>query len=265
MQNRRTDVYFVGLPGTGKSTMLAGLLYNAYEDGILISDTSSKQGYLYQNYIVDKLENGVLPHPTEKGSFNYIALDLKDIDGRSHPFNMVEVPGELFEKIIDNPDIDSFIHYIKNQNKKILIFTIDSLVHLNKNKYLKTRRHNQRLVYGNLIDIFKRNGVLEKTDAIYIVANKFDALKQIRYKNDNRPDIKLADDFIQNDFSGFFAQCVNAKKLSRNEFKIRMIPFSIGEVVYTYILKRNEKKYSDYLIKKLIEDSFIIDKKSKFW
>lgn len=258
MAENRTDVYFVGLPGTGKSTMLAGLLYAAHRDGILLPDTHNNDGAIFQNLIVSELTKGVLPKATAMGSFNYVAMSLADEEKKTHPFNVVEVPGELYKEIYHNNNIADLLGYMKNENKKILIFTIDSLTH--DDGYQDGDSLDQSLVYLNILNIFKNNGILNKTDAIYLVANKFDAIKESRYRNDHRPDADLAMEFLSDEFKSLINNCMAAREESKNKFKIKVLPFSIGEVVYTSILKSYRKDYAHELIQNILLDSFVVTK-----
>jgi len=260
MAKNRTDVYFVGLPGTGKSTMLSGLLYAAHKDGMLLPDTYNNDGSIYQTQIISDLTKGVLPRATASGSYNYIAMSLADEDKKKHPFNVVEVPGELYKSVFENNNINELLSYIKNDNKKILIFTIDSLSH--DNGYFDDDALDQSLVYLNILNIFKNNGILNQTDAIYLVANKFDSIKQSRYSFDERSDAELALDFLNEEFKSLMNNCFAAREEIKNKFKIRVLPFSIGEVAFTSILKSYRIDYSQELIDKIIEDSFVMTKEN---
>lgn len=198
MEGGRTDVYFVGVPGSGKSTMLSGLLNIANRNGILMPDIYNNDGSIYQTQLISDLNRGVLPNATASGSYNYVALSLKDEDGAKHPFNIVEVPGENYVNMFNNGDVGEFLNYISNNNKKILIFVVDSLAHdtgySDSNSQL-----DQNLVYVNILNMFKSNGVLDQTDAVYLVANKFDAIKKTRYATNNSSDDSLALDFLQDE------------------------------------------------------------------
>ncbi len=262
MEGGRTDVYFVGVPGSGKSTMLSGLLNIANRNGILMPDIYNNDGSIYQTQLISDLNRGVLPNATASGSYNYVALSLKDEDGAKHPFNIVEVPGENYVNMFNNGDVGEFLNYISNNNKKILIFVVDSLAHdtgySDSNSQL-----DQNLVYVNILNMFKSNGVLDQTDAVYLVANKFDAIKKTRYATNNSSDDSLALDFLQDEFRNLIENCKDAREESNNKFKIKVLPFSIGNVSYTSIIDNFNREYSEVVIDNLIEDSFVV-KGSKF-
>ena len=257
MEEGRTDVYFVGLPGSGKSTMLSGILNVANKEGILLPDTYNNDGAVYQTQIVSDLSRGVLPNATAEKSFNYIAMSLNDDNKKKHPFNIVEVPGELYAEIFNNPNIDGLLNYIKNSNKKILIFVIDSLAH--DSNYADSKNAlDQSLVYVNILNMFKKNGVLNQTDAIYLVTNKFDAIKENRFNGDNRPDTELALEFLKEEFKNLINNCTSIRDESKNKFKIKVLPYSIGKVSYEFIVEDFNRNYSSSVIQNLIEDSFVV-------
>lgn len=57
--------------------------------------------------------------------------------------------------------------------------------------------------------------------------------------------------------------CKDAREESNNKFKIKVLPFSIGNVSYTSIIDNFNREYSEVVIDNLIEDSFVV-KGSKF-
>jgi hypothetical protein len=257
MEEGRTDVYFVGVPGSGKSTMLSGLLNIANRNGILMPDIYNNDGSIYQTQLISDLNRGVLPNATASGSYNYVALSLKDDDGAKHPFNIVEVPGENYVNMFNNGDIGEFLNYISNSNKKILIFVVDSLAH-DTGYNDSNSQLDQNLVYVNILNMFKSNGILEQTDAVYIVANKFDAIRTSRYANISSDDASLALNFLQDEFRNLIENCKDARDESKNKFKIKILPFSIGNVSYTSIIDNFNREYSEVIIDNLIEDSFVV-------
>ena len=257
MEEGRTDVYFVGLPGTGKSTMLSGLLNISNKEGILMPDTYNNDGSIYQTQLITDLNRGVLPNATASGSYNYIALSLKDDNGSKHPFNVVEVPGELYVNMFNNPNVSELLNYINNGNKKILIFVVDSLAHDTGYNDSKNQL-DQNLVYVNILNMFKNNGVLEQTDAIYLVANKFDTIKETRFPFDNRPHEELAHDFLNEEFLALINNCKDARDDSNNKFKIKILPFSIGNVSHVSIIDSFNTDYANVVIDNLLADSFVV-------
>lgn len=255
MEEGKTDVYFVGVPGSGKSTILSGLLYIAHKKGLLLNNSHNQGGAQYQDLLINDMRKGLLPAATASGSYNYIPLSLQGEDG-AHPLNVVEVPGENYNQMYNNGDVESFLNYINNGNKKIIIFVIDSLVH-NEGYSNNANQLDQSLVYANILELFRVNQVLEKTDSVYIVVNKFDAIKNTRYFGDSRQDTELALDFVQNEFLSFVNNCKNAREQSKNQFKIKVVPFSIGEVQMSTFVNYINEEFCFSLLNNIINDSFI--------
>ena len=123
---------------------------------------------------------------------------------------------------------------------------------------------DQSIAYTNIISIFKDSKVLENTDAVYFVVNKFDYIKQTRYLHDERADSELALDYMNQEFLSLIENCKTARENSRNQFKIKILPFSIGEIVYDKIVTAIEDKYPQELVKNMLEDSFVV-KGGAFW
>jgi hypothetical protein len=255
MEEGKTDVYFVGVPGSGKSTILSGLLYTAHKKGTLLSNGHNQGGAQYQDLLINDMRRGLLPAATASGSYNYIPLSLQGEDG-AHPLNVVEVPGENYNQMYNNGDVQSFLNYIDNGNKKIIIFVIDSLVH-NESYVNNSSQIDQSLVYANILELFRANQVLEKTDSVYIVVNKFDAIRDTRYYGDPRPDTEIALDFVNSEFLAFVNNCKNARELSKNQFKIKVIPFSIGDVQLSTFVNYINENFCANLLQEIIDDSFI--------
>jgi hypothetical protein len=255
MEEGKTDVYFVGVPGSGKSTILSGLLYMAHKKGLLLNNSHNQGGAQYQDLLINDMRKGLLPAATASGSYNYIPLSLQGSDG-AHPLNVVEVPGENYNHMYNNGDVASFLNYINNNNKKIIIFVIDSLVH-NEGYINNAHQLDQSLVYANILELFRANQVLEKTDSVYIVVNKFDAIKNTRYFGDARQDTELALDFVQEEFLAFVNNCKNARENSKNQFKIKVIPFSIGDVQLSTFVNYINEDFCFKLLNNIIDDSFI--------
>src|SRR5690606_1414709 len=171
-------------------------------------------------------------------------LSLKDDDGKKHPFNIVEIPGENYVNIFNSAEVQEILKYINNSNKKILVFVIDALAH-DSNYSESDSPLDQNLAYTNILQMFKTNGILEKTDAIYLVANKFDVIIDNYYAHDSRSNGERAEEFLKQNFYNFIENCKMAREESRNQFRIKTLPFSIGKVVYNNIIENFNTDFSE--------------------
>lgn len=271
MEDGRTDIYMIGMAASGKSTMMAGLFKYANDNAIFIPDTYNQEGNAYMEQLKRDLDYKILPMGTVKGSYNYIATSFKDSNGIKHPFNIVEVPGENYARMFsegmnsETNYIKAFVNYIKNKNKKILVFVIDAKAEIDK--FTNPDLFNaldQGIAYNNILAMFRDHKILDRTDAIYFVVNKFDALKKDRYSFDDRPDEELALEFLQQDFASLLSACQEAKSMARNKFKIKVLPFSIGEIVNEKILLKYNPENAKNIIENLLDDSFIVSG-GAFW
>ena len=262
MDKGRTDVFFVGIPASGKSVMLSGLLFYAKKAGISIPDSYNTEGEKYDAQITSDLEKGILAKGTVSGSYNYIATSLKDEKNKTHPLNIVEVPGEnyatIFENGLENDEVKDFVNHIKNNNRKILIFVLDALDHMKRLDADYHNDYNQSDIYISILNMFRKHRILEKTDAVYLVVNKFDLIKKKRIGT-QQSDLTIADEFVKEEFRNLLNNCINAKESGNNKFKIKVFPFSIGEVVYDKILREYHPEYSKNIIAQILSDSFIVD------
>jgi hypothetical protein len=262
MDKGRTDLFFIGIAGSGKSVMLGGLLQYANKKGMIIPDTYNQEGHKYSAQLTSDLERGVLPKATNTGSYNYIAASLKDSNKVAHPLNIVEVPGENYTKIFENgiqtEEVKGFVSYIKNDNRKIFIFVLDALEHQTRLDRIDSGLYKQGDIYVSILNMLKDNKILERTEAIYIVVNKFDVIKKEKDPANQIQDITLADEFVHEEFMNLLNNCIDAKERTRNKLTIKVFPFSIGEVCYDNILKSYNTEYSKLIIDQILEDSFIV-------
>lgn len=255
MEEGRTDIYCIGLAGTGKTTMLTGLLKSAHEQGKLISDTyAGNQGINFQTTIIQNLNRGFIPPRTKSDSYIYVPVSIQDDKGISHPLNIVDVPGEIFRDINQTGGASDFLKYIKNNNKKIFFIVVDPYLHYNPTK----DSLDQSLVYPNILQILKSEGIAEHIDAIYLVTNKFDYLKENDYAFDNREDGDIALEYINKNYKSLLTNCRDVRDNSRYNFKIKSLPYSIGKLKWGAILEEFDSKFSETLLEILINDSFVI-------
>ena len=128
-----TDIYFFGVPSSGKTCVLAGLLGSQKWYNI---DLALYNAGNYVNYLDLTRRHGIVPRGTDS---NFVALinaavanpnDPKDI----HVVNLIDMAGEDFAtKMVSNPDgIITFedmgigvTDLMSNTNRKVFFFIID--------------------------------------------------------------------------------------------------------------------------------------------
>lgn len=258
----RTDLYFIGYGRAGKSTMLSSLLYTANKLGKWASDVDvHPQGVPLVTTLLKDFANNVIPQATQKGSFNYIAATFKDEKREEHPFNIVEMPGEIWEKIgggkpeeLDSNLVERLFEYLKSDNKKIIMFVLD-IDQRDNDAY-----SDQFVSYPTFLRLFKKWGILKNTEAIYILVNKID-IKDKSFDYEYSKD--KAKEIMEQDFLQLLEDSKDLRKLVKNDYKIKLFPFSVGMLKFEKIIDEHKSEYSEILLEHLIQDSFLV--KEKWW
>lgn len=194
-----TDVYFWGIPSTGKSCLLMGLSSSDSLDVNLATGSGN-----YAEALMHYVDCGKTI-PATPGSFvTTLNATITGDDGIAHKVNLVEMAGEDFAfKIAKNPDGHfafedmgtGATQLLMNDNRKVFFIIIDPTVSkLNYPHYyvknydeetgnpiydIETLLVDQLLIVKKLIDLFatpENAEILKKVDAINFVMTKSDLL-----------------------------------------------------------------------------------------
>lgn len=194
--SNHTDVFLFGIPATGKSCLLAGLL----ETGVLNYD-SVVAGGPYADAVVQWMDNCFPPVPTRKNYLTTIKAWLRT-ENKTHLFDLVEMAGEEFaDKIAHNPDGEVYFEdmgtgaakLLSNDNRKIFFIVVDPTADTVKffrqeeqtdaegNIFYTTKSVivNQKHTLKRMIDLFNQPGnadIMKKVDAIHFIVTKADFL-----------------------------------------------------------------------------------------
>lgn len=195
-----TDVYFFGIPGTGKSCVLMGLT-SSPELNVDFANIGGVYAQELQNYTNEG--RALLPTP---GDFvATMKADIRSTRNRDvkHNINLIEMSGEEFAKkiaadptgVVNFDDMGSgTVELLRNNNKKVFFIIIDPTVTEVRFTYEETitdangntsvRLRNKRVVQSQalqrLVNIFQRPENLEymkKVDAIHFIMTKADMLE----------------------------------------------------------------------------------------
>lgn len=193
-----TDVYFLGIPSTGKTCVLMGLLSSEY-----MNWNSVKFGGSYGCRLQELCDAGLPPTRTEGNFATLITGTITDQSGSVvHPVNLIDIAGESFaNKIAKNPDsIVTFAdmghgmpEMISNNNEKVFFLTIDPTSDLIKYNS-KVKKENgsieyeqnivsQKQTFQKFLDILadpSNSEIMKKVRAIHIIVTKADSLCENR-------------------------------------------------------------------------------------
>lgn len=247
IHKQSTEIYFWGIPSSGKSCALGAILSVAASGRIAKSmdpDTSS-QGYGYMTKLIDLFQDGkigTLLEGTPVDSFYEMGFDLIDKENRIHPITCIDMAGELmrcmYKENAGDPMLDTDLEMLdtmtkvlidnRSTNRKIHIFVIEYGA---ENRLYEGLL--QKVYLNGAVSYIKNTGIFKKdTDAIYILITKADKAR------DNR--IDTFNQYINNNYLGFYNGLEQICQV--NEIKpVEKLAFSLGDVCFQNYCKFNAR------------------------
>ena len=252
-----TDVFLFGIPSTGKTCLLMGLLGSK-----LLDYDSQKYGGDYGETLTKYRDAGITPNSTNENFVSLISGTLKDgeRDGVSHNINIIDMGGEAFsDKIADNPEggvtfEDMGIgatELLSNKNDKVFFIIVDPTVEIVEKVKEKLQHDsngnpiiledgtkltksyityvNQKSIIKKFVDLFKQpenSHIMERVKAIHFVCTKADMLKGDR-EDEAKKRIKRRHDAPLTSLLGL----CSPKKYAinpRSNYKPMLYTFSLG-------------------------------------
>lgn len=282
-----TDVFFFGIPSTGKTCVLMGL---SRSDSLHINLASG--GGDYASALQQYTDVGITV-PRTPGSFvttleaTICPSGQQNID---YKVNLVEMSGEEFAfGIANNPDhIFTFeemgsgaTELLKNANRKAFFLIIDPTVNVvrfsrevlvgfdeetgERMVSMETCAVNQRVLIQKMVNLFQdpnNSEIMKKVDSIHIIMTKADTLGDPIEREEKAYEI------FQNRFGNLILSpllqlCKEYNINSNNGFCPNLYTFSLGSF-YVGGLYEYEQADSDKLIR-AIENSIHPTKRNTFW
>ena len=251
-----TEVYFWGIPSSGKSCALGAILSTAASGkGIVKSmfpDIQS-QGHGYMNELKSLFENdevGTLMGSTPIDAFYEMGFDAYDEKGNIYPFTFIDMAGELMRcmykknagKHLNLNEIEMLdtLHNVlvdnRSDNRKIHIFVIEYGA--------ENRKHDgltQNIFLGGAASYIKNTGIFKnETDAIFIMLTKTD-------KAENNS-IAALKQYIDDHYTGFYNVleqiCIDNEI---NGKQLKTMAFTLGEVSFQSYCRFNDKASENFL------------------
>ena len=239
-----TEVYFWGIPGSGKTCVLASILSTAEKNGIL--DIAIGPGYDYMTRLknIFLTENAVLPAPSPVELTQYLPFTLKKNNEKfSRSVSLIELSGEIFQCFYfknagmplpsqsHHDTFESLNGFLKGNNRKIHFFFID----YDKENKPDANGYTQSNYLQAASTYFSKpeNKVFGKsTDAVYIVLTKSDLMP-----GSHEERIANAKEHLnKQNFSAFINTLKDTcRKNSINAGKLTVEPFSLGKVYFQKI------------------------------
>ena len=262
-----TDVFFWGIPTSGKTCALAAIFHTIKNKYIIEDakpeDFKNKTKRLGGTYR-DSLTNEIF----KKDKIGYLPLGTLEIDTQYMPFllrrrnekyprkiSFFELSGEVFRHFYEitndrmissdgaRATFDALKLLLDSKNQKIHFFFVDY------NQETKGSKDRHGLTQENYLDaaatyfrdiddIFKK-----RTDAVYVVVTKSDEIKS----GDRN---QVAKQFLEENFGSFMDIMKKRCKDDNVSFGVKM--FSIGDVYFKRICRLNPK-YAEDIIEVLLD------------
>ena len=238
-----TEIYFWGLPSSGKEMIIAAVLSEANEHYHMEKDIKC-QGYDYMTCRSNLFKDGCVTALPFKMPFGSTEMGFNLCFNENQiPITFIEFsPWLIFqirkkEALVPLPDIDSWILQEFNdvmidnrtQNRKLHFFVIEYGAEDCQYEGLPQQDYLQAAV-----QYIQRTGIFKKdTDGLYILISKVDKAKA--QGKELREKLK---DYIHENYQGFYN---GLKKICRdNEIncgEVVIIPFSLGETCFQDLVK----------------------------
>ena len=228
------DVYFLGVPETGKSCLISGVL-NAAES----TPTARISGNPHIFNLLLEHREGLAPLATRIHTVIPIEVSL-DYKGSKHHINIIDMDGESVMDMEWNA-----LPLCISDNPKILFFIIDPEKKAAQIwRYGEEDSRTQCEIIQNVINTLKREeGIMRNIIGIHIIVTKCDQLQQDcdinqLVKSQGCDDLnKLCEDY----------------KINRNNnYTPKIIPFSLGKF-YTREYFVAEPKYSQKIFEEILD------------
>lgn len=234
----RTEIYFWGAPGSGKTCTLAAVLSTAKKCGFF--DPQQGSGLMYMTQLSSLFINDVatLPPPSPVEVTQGLSFDLRDENLVNHPVTLIEISGEIFEcfshaitgqSIPDDGHLSSYnslLNFLQSkENPKFHFFVID--VANNKQDQFGL---TQMDYLQNAALFFQSNNIFnEKTAGIYILVTKSDLLSKNKAERTGAAIAKLKDKYI-NLVNSLKAIAFQHNLINKPTDMLQVVPFTLGEV-----------------------------------
>lgn len=237
-----TEVYFWGIPFSGKTCALGAIL-SAAKNGLaarsMIPDNSC-QGFGYMNRLSTIFSPGRicrLPGGTPVTSTYEMRFDLEDQEHKIHHVACIDLAGELFTCMFmkdageqmreDQKQALETLHNIllenRSNNRKIHFFVIEYGAEKRIYNGLPQAEYlNSAAAHLNSIGLFDSN-----TDAIYVLISKLD---NASYEGSLEEHLLK---YMTKNYLGFYNNLLLiCKEHGINKGRVKIVPFSIGNVCF---------------------------------
>lgn len=244
-QEGNTDVYFFGVPGSGKTCVLAGLMSLSGQLGFDFDPRGEGGGGPYATELCNYARSSMLPPKTDQTYIQVIDCTIDDEGHNSHNISIIEMGGEKTRDFAFMQNATSLedlgpgaAGLLQNDNNKVIFFVIDPT---NEKYVLMDDGSEQLIKQDNVLNcvaslLAKNDKLMRKVTAIHIILTKSDTLGEYA-------DAHVIEDRLTQ--QGYKAVMSRIKKICETYdinkatgFQVGLFPFCVGKFmpgdVYTF-------------------------------
>lgn len=199
----RTDVYFLGVPRSGKSSVLSGIVSKLWRDGRAGYEPSFVGGIdpaaAYYRGLLEALNSKKPPVSTAADTVSYLKLNIYNNSGkrmRENKITIVEISGEAVTSIANSmSNFDArkvwqglgATQCLQSKNRKCLFFIIDYSVAMNMESVMSPTQQN--MVLNDVLRVLMYDGpdtstperaqrgcTMSKVDSVAVIMTKSDLM-----------------------------------------------------------------------------------------
>lgn len=271
-----TEVYFWGIPSSGKTCALGAIMSVANNGTVAKSMSKNKkcQGYGYMVRLSALFRSngkvGVLPAGTATTDTYEMGFDLEDENGASHPITCIDLAGELlrcmYKSSAGEPMDDDERQALqtlttvlvdnRTKNRKIHFFVLE---YGGENRQYEGLRQSAYL--ESALEYIEDTKIFEKdTDAIYILLTKVDKTHLL-----GQDLVNALSKYVIENYMGFYNGLERiCRENEINGGKVECLPFSLGEVCFRRYCKFNAAPAANVVKKLLIRSKGFKHRKTDF-
>ncbi|MFK8272622.1 hypothetical protein ACI760_03015 [Capnocytophaga canimorsus] len=247
----RTDVYFLGLPRSGKSSVLSGIFSKMRKEGMGYPiPTLNEQGIdhceEYYNSLLKPISKKKPPTSTPDDTISFIPIDVRrDINkDRYNKLTFVEISGESFIDIANRTGSDprkvweqmGAVQCLKSNNRKILFFILD--YYTIKGGMIRFTAQDQELHLEQALNVLAHDGTgktgeqnctFSKVDTVALIITKCDLMESDSLKGREEEIRHYLNENFKNFMNTLTLLCRKYDINAVNKNKLYFLPFSLGK------------------------------------
>lgn len=241
---KTTEVYFWGIPSSGKTCALGAIMSEARHGGYIefAEPNNNCQGYHYMTLLSQIFEGGTdvfkLPEGTQTDAIFEMGYIFKK-NKMDYPVTFIDLAGETIESMFScnaylslsqkkQEGLNLACKLLKGNsgvNRKIHFFVLEYNGHTKKFKNL-----TQDTLLTGAMTFIKDTGIFKtETDAVYLLVTKSDLTGATSEEERNRILAEYINTHYKQFYNGLKSLCVENEI---NEGNVDIVPFSLGDVCF---------------------------------